>query len=258
MMLRWSSAVQKEFAKKARVAARKNAVYPLRHLLQMDYVRRNALLLLCLQSAILPRKAQRKRSISFTMERDRSMLQAETSIPAPPRAVLKNMCKGIEGMKCSPDNEIELTAVPKSQRSTNRKAMCPKKWCAKGVNDYIKSIHPASLYPTGTPELAKEALTVAADMSCDEFPFARSHEGGNLQFGTRICIPANENSWQGGTMSGFFKKWLDKAKAKANPNYIAPNEKFVVKIVGWNCKENAPVKKDAMSVNVNITGSKFK
>ncbi|KAH6668790.1 hypothetical protein B0J14DRAFT_566443 [Halenospora varia] len=54
-------------------------------------------------------------------------------------------------------------------------------------------------------------------------------------------------------MSGFFKKWLDKAKMKANLNYIAPNETFVVKIVGWNCKENAPVKRDAMSVNVNIT-----
>jgi hypothetical protein len=173
------------------------------------------------------------------------------------------MCNGIAKMKCSQDSEIELTAAPKSQQSANRKVMCPKGWCANGVKEYIKNF-----YPTGIPSWAQDAITAAADMSCDEFPFARSHEGGSLDFGTRICIPASENSWQGGTMSSFFKKYLNKAKTITNPNYIAPNEKFVIKIVGWDCATMQPAasskqrkslaRRDVFNIDVTVSGGKRK
>lgn len=156
-------------------------------------------------------------------------------IPAPPRAVLENMCNGIAKMTCSQDQEIELTATSEEQREKNRGEMCPDSWCADAVKAYVEKY-----YKNNKPEWLEEFLTAASAMQCDEFPFARTHEGGNLGFGTRICLPGTENAWQGGKMGNYFKEFTDKAKTRKNLKYIAEDEKFVVKISGWNCKTMQP------------------
>ncbi|TFY59632.1 hypothetical protein EVJ58_g5659 [Rhodofomes roseus] len=43
------------------------------------------------------------------------------------------------------------------------------------------------------------------DMSCDEYPFASTREGQTLQAVTR-CVPKEQNSSQGGQISGLYKK----------------------------------------------------
>ena len=61
---------------------------------------------------------------------------------------------------------------------------------------------------------------------------ASSIEGGDLDKGVRFCVPSTENGWQGGTMSSYFKQ--------ANKNFVDVGEKFVVRIVGWDCTRQEP------------------
>lgn len=203
-------------------------------------------------------------TITFVHDPNRKIVQKEgpnagDKIPAPPRAVLENMCEGIFKVTGSRANEILLTKASEAQRALNRENMCPDGWCAEGVADYIKTF-----YPSGVPSWAQAAITAADAMTCDEFPFARSVEGGKLDAGVRICVPATENSWQGGTMASYFKEFTDKAKTRLNPKFIRENEKFVVKISGWDCVTQKPdpslkrylelSRRDSFSGNVNMTG----
>ena len=134
------------------------------------------------------------------------------------------MCNGILKYTGQPLQSITLTKTTDAQRKINRDIMCPGGFCAKGLANYTKRFYPDGL----TPE-AERAILAAKAMSCDEFPFARTVEGGNLEHGSRICLPISENNWQGGVMGNYFKGGT-----------IKVDEKFVVRIVGWNCATQAP------------------
>jgi hypothetical protein len=86
---------------------------------------------------------------------------------------------------------------------------CPPGWCANGVKSYIQSIYPSSRYPSGPPTWVSAAITAAGDMTCDEFPFASSVDGGDLNNGVRICVPSEDNGWQERPMSPFFNPNLN-------------------------------------------------
>jgi len=124
--------------------------------------------------------------------------------------------------------------------------------CGAALQSYI-----SSFYPSGVPSWASAAITAAGDMQCDEFPFASSVEGGDPATGVTVCVPSEDNGWQGRTMAPFFR----------GPNpLIVPGEKYVVQIVGWNCNSQSPTNKrrslglvarDAFSGGgVNLTGRK--
>jgi len=79
---------------------------------------------------------------------------------------------------------------------------------------------------------------------------ASSIEGGNPSKGVSFCIPSTENGWQGGTMSSCFKP--------TNKRLIKVGEKFVVKIVGWNCDTQMPdplTKRKEVSPRANLPGT---
>jgi len=159
---------------------------------------------------------------------------------------MKNMCEGIKTLTGIASNIIELTKADNTQYAQNRRTMCPKGWCADGVRQYL-SEH----YPTGVPSWAEQAITAAGAMQCDEFPFARTVEGGNLSNGTRRCIPASDNNWQGGTLSKYFKKMFG---STPNPDFIDVGEKFIVVIAGWDCETNTPDPNDLLGL-LNATST---
>ncbi|MCJ1245915.1 hypothetical protein MMC30_003119 [Trapelia coarctata] len=115
--------------------------------------------------------------------------------------------------------EIQLTKS-KADQQANRDIMCPDGFCADGIKEYIKAF----------PDVDPADLVVASGMSCDEFPFASTTQGGNLNKGTRICLEGWENSWQGGKMS---------RKLSA----LADGDDFKIIIKGWDCDKQAPVKR---------------
>lgn len=135
------------------------------------------------------------------------------------------MCEGIKSYLGFVSQSIELTRTDASTRKSNRKAKCPKGYCASALKEYL-----AEYYPSGIPPEAQEAITMAQDMSCDEFPFAISAEGGDPMKGVSFCIPSAENSWQGGVMSSSFKKTTG----------VAVGERFTVTIEGFDCETMMP------------------
>ena len=102
--------------------------------------------------------------------------------------------------------------------------MC-KDFCANAVNEYVNQF-----YPDGIPNWAKAAIDAAGDMECDEFPFASSLQGGDAVGGTAMCIPADDNSYQGQTLAGYFSR-----------QDIVAGEDYVIQIVGWDCDKHEPV-----------------
>ena len=158
-----------------------------------------------------------------------------------------NMCLGIKQYTGQYSQSITLTRAKSETRKKNRKEMCPKGFCADGLEKYFEKVYLKKEYPSGIPTEAQEAITMAQDMTCDEFPFAISVEGGKPETGvgtgTSICIASAENSWQGGVMSNHFRG-----------EKIKVNQKFTVKIVGFNCETLEPdgsiVRRDANATSV--------
>ena len=200
-------------------------------------------------------------TISFVYDPNRSWVarsgpNAGQTISGSNEAIISNMCDGInEFNKGTGGNTITLTHGGKCFQKQNRKVVCPKSWCAKGVQSYIQSMYPKSAYPNGPPTWATDAITAAGDMSCDEFPFASSIQGGTLQDGVRICVPSEDNGWQGRTMASFFNPNLKTGQL------INVGENYVVEISGWDCDAHGPAQmkylqaRDAFSGDgVDITG----
>lgn len=198
-------------------------------------------------------------TITFAYDPSRSIVatagpSAGQSIPASNAAVLENMCNGIYAFTKQISQSVTLTYGGKCFQKQNRPKMCPQGFCSSGVSSYVQSF-----YPTGIPSWATAAITAAGNMWCDEFPFANSLEGGNPSYGSRICVPAEDQTWQGGVMGKYFR---------GPTPLISPGEKYVVKIVGWSCSTQAPAsntkrnskfsKRDAFSASgVNMTGRKL-
>jgi hypothetical protein len=183
----------------------------------------------------------RPREIAFGYNPDRKVKGKDGQLyEATNRAVLENMCKGIKHYLGYTSQTITLTRTKESTRKTNRKSMCPKKHCAKELKQYF-----AKYYPEGIPPQAQQAITMARDMSCDEFPFAISAEGGDISRGVRFCIPSAENSWQGGVMSSSFSK----------ASGIKVGEKFNVTLEGFDCRTMSPSKLSRRDANATEVGS---
>ncbi|KAI3317850.1 hypothetical protein HD806DRAFT_359034 [Xylariaceae sp. AK1471] len=179
-------------------------------------------------------------TIKFAYDPNRQVEQkigpsAGSKIPAPNRGVIINICDGINEVNGGKGgNTLQLTHGGKCFQMRNRKSMCENKGrrCKDAINDYIQSF-----YPSGVPTWAQEAITAAGDLTCDEFPFASSIEGGDPSRGKGItkCVPSDENNWQGGTMSSYFKM--------GNRNYVQPGEKYHIEVVGWDCNKQEPAKR---------------
>lgn len=147
------------------------------------------------------------------------------------RAVLMNMCEGMKklnGGKATDQYQLTYAGPGKDNcwRVRNRRIMCDGV-CANAVQEYVDQF-----YPDGIPDWAKAAIEAAGDLSCDEFPFANSLQGGDAVSGTARCIPADDNGFQGETLSGYFSR-----------QDIVAGEDYVIKIVGWNCDTQEPMKR---------------
>ncbi|KAJ5624626.1 hypothetical protein N7510_000935 [Penicillium lagena] len=148
------------------------------------------------------------------------------------RAVLMNMCEGMKKLNGGKGTqEYQLTYAGPGKRNCwkirNRRIMCPQGFCAKAVDEYVNQF-----YPDGIPNWAKAAIEAAGDMECDEFPFANSLQGGDAVSGTAMCIPSDDNSFQGQSLSGYFSR-----------KDIVAGEDYVIKIVGWNCDKQEPMRR---------------
>jgi hypothetical protein len=144
-----------------------------------------------------------------------------------------NICDGIKVYNGGRGGNVaELTHGGECFQKRNRKVMCEDRGrrCKDALAEYI-----SSFYPSGVPTWAQEAITAATDLTCDEFPFASSLEGGNPARGVTRCVPADDNNWQGGVMSSFFNP--------RNRKFIRPGEKYWVEVVGWNCDKQAAARR---------------
>ncbi|KAL2865943.1 uncharacterized protein BJX67DRAFT_382328 [Aspergillus lucknowensis] len=146
------------------------------------------------------------------------------------------MCDGIFQYRGCSSKEIELELEPsKEQASKNRQAKCPpgasgKGYCAPvnidcdpldpslNCNQYYQfvSSSPGSLFGNHPLKL-----------TCDEFPFAGSKQGGNPNQGTSICVPGWQQSWQGNQLRGLKSK-------------VGSTNKYILKIDGWDCDSGTP------------------
>lgn len=160
---------------------------------------------------------------------------------------MKNICEGIKAWAGAASNIIELTRATQEQYEANRKAMCPAGYCDNAVKQYV-----ADLYPNGAPSYAEDAVNAAGGLQCNEFPFARTVEGGNVMKGARRCVPASDNNWQGGILSKYFKKYIG---SSLNPDYVDIGERFIVVVAGWDCETNLPDPNDLLG-SLNSTGTK--
>ena len=203
-------------------------------------------------------------TVTFAYKPNRTIIpksgpNAGMPIPAPNGAVLDNMCSGISKFTGAWATSVPLTYGGPCFKKENRPKMCPKGWCANGVKSYI-----SQFYPSGLPAGATAAITAAGNLQCDEFPFANSLEGGDPSQGVVKCVPAEDQSWQGSTLS-----------IPINQKKIQAGDVFVVLISGWDCQAGRPLgsgsgtnravsgadrvwKRDAFSAGgVNFTGRKF-
>ncbi|EDN10003.1 hypothetical protein I7I51_07180 [Histoplasma capsulatum] len=130
--------------------------------------------------------------------------------------------------------EMELKYEPdKKTRADNRSKKCPDDFCNcdpanpnTPCNQYYQFIDfSASQLSNNHP----------FQLTCDEFPFANSKEGGNPNRGTSICVPAWQQNIQGGYLSGIGKR------------ASGPDRSYILKIVGWDCATRRP--KSGFSTN---------
>ena len=152
------------------------------------------------------------------------------------RAVLLNMCQGMKNLNGGKaTQQFKVTYAGKDDKNCwhekNRKIMCPEGFCAKAVEEFVDQF-----FPGGIPSWAKGAIEQAGTMSCDEFPPANSLQGGDAVNGVAMCIPAEDNSWQGGTLGNYFKE-------KLGGQDIEPGEDYIIEIVGWDCGKKKPMRR---------------
>ncbi|PGH09181.1 hypothetical protein GX51_00935 [Blastomyces parvus] len=148
------------------------------------------------------------------------------------REVMNSMCDGMKDFNGCISEDMQLKYEPDEKtRADNRGKKCPDGFCApqnvdcdpsnpsKPCNQYYQFIDfPAS-------QLSNNH---AFQLTCDEFPFANSKEGGNPNRGTSICVPAWQQNTQGGYLSGIGKRTS------------GPDRSYVLKLVGWDCESRRP------------------
>ena len=136
------------------------------------------------------------------------------------------MCKGMAKYSDGkPVQSMTMTRASQSVRKRNRQQMCKGVVCGEQqLQDYI-----AENYPEGLDDDELDFLTGGRGFHRDEFPFAVAEEGGNPDTGICACVPAPENSWQGGMLGDPFKG-----------TKIPVGGKFTIKISGYNCETLQP------------------
>ncbi|KAH9837852.1 deoxyribonuclease NucA/NucB-domain-containing protein [Rhodofomes roseus] len=101
--------------------------------------------------------------------------------------ICQNMCFGIECANPKLPSTLTKSSDTKTCRDARKRNTCgatnPNRCSAK--------------FPGNAGKIK--------DMSCDEYPFASTREGQTLQAVTR-CVPKEQNSSQGGQISGLYKK----------------------------------------------------
>ncbi|KAI0448395.1 hypothetical protein F5B21DRAFT_122118 [Xylaria acuta] len=190
-----------------------------------------------------PRQMQ---TIDFVYDPNRSVRPKNAP---PPRdymtlsnhAVLMNMCRGMKRMNGGKGTQTaKLTHGGKCWQKRNRGIMCPDGFCKSAIGKYIEQF-----FPDGVPSWAQDAITAAGDLECDEFPFASSLQGGDLVNGVTVCLPADDNGFQGTTMSKFFRR-------KKGGRDIVAGEDYIIRIVGWNCTKQEPMNNQRRDVGMGI------
>ncbi|OAT05802.1 hypothetical protein BDBG_02131 [Blastomyces gilchristii SLH14081] len=155
------------------------------------------------------------------------------------REVMNSMCDGMKDYNGCISEEMQLKYEPDEKaRANNRGRKCPDNFCTpqnvdcdpsnprKPCNQYYQFIDfSASQLSNNHP----------FQLTCDEFPFANSKEGGNPGRGTSICVPAWQQNTQGGYLSGIGKRTS------------GPDRSYVLKLVGWDCARRRP--KSGFSTN---------
>ncbi|KAG5300160.1 hypothetical protein I7I50_06224 [Histoplasma capsulatum G186AR] len=155
------------------------------------------------------------------------------------REVLNSMCDGIKDYTGCVTEEMELKYEPdKKTRADNRSKKCPDDFC-KPENidcDPANPNTPCNQYYQFIDFSASQlSNNHPFQLTCDEFPFANSKEGGNPKRGTSICVPAWQQNIQGGYLSGIGKR------------ASGPDRSYILKIVGWDCATRRP--KSGFSTN---------
>ncbi|KAF7317736.1 Proline-rich protein 8 [Mycena kentingensis (nom. inval.)] len=120
--------------------------------------------------------------------------------------IIKNICKGMGGSNT--DTLTYSGSLTKAAKSDKRTAQ----GCISGFCD-----------------------TKNSGLSCDEYPFASSDEGGGARTadntpdkpGVVLCVPEHQNNWQGQLMRG----WVNSLRK----NGFAKGSKFQVKVEGVDC-----------------------
>ncbi|PKS05409.1 hypothetical protein jhhlp_008785 [Lomentospora prolificans] len=150
------------------------------------------------------------------------------------RELMNSMCKGMKKNQQCDTNQMRLTYKPSSSK-TNRENMCPDKKSQKFCADQDIDCDPAQPQTLCNPYsnyMKKSIGSYKHDpfhLTCDEFPFANSAQGGDPNHGTSICIPGWQNSYQGGKLNQLSRK-------------VGAGNDYIVEVTGWDCKTGRPTK----------------
>ncbi|KAI9662743.1 MAG: hypothetical protein M1829_006138 [Trizodia sp. TS-e1964] len=143
-------------------------------------------------------------------------------------SLMNSMCKGIKKSRGCDAEEMQLTYKPDSQ-SLNRPKMCPQGFCApENVEcDPARPDMPCNPYANYMTAAVSSYSFDQFHLTCDEFPFAASAQGGTPSKGTSICIPGWQNSFQGGKLKQLSRK-------------VGANNDYIIQVTGWDCKGGKP------------------
>ncbi|KAH6847088.1 hypothetical protein B0I37DRAFT_430319 [Chaetomium sp. MPI-CAGE-AT-0009] len=157
------------------------------------------------------------------------------------RELMNSMCQGIEKARECVSNSMRLTYRPDLAK-TNRPKMCPDGFCAPANVPCAPgdSSGPCNPYDHFV-DIPAGRKGVKWRQTCDEFPFARSLQGGE---GTSICIPGWQNSFQGFMLRGLRQD-------------VGAGNDYVVELTGWDCKTGRPTEGSAQNCGLN-SGSAIK
>ncbi|KAK3291892.1 uncharacterized protein B0H64DRAFT_435636 [Chaetomium fimeti] len=155
------------------------------------------------------------------------------------RELMNSMCKGItEARKCI-STRMKLTYRP-DLFSTNRPKMCPDGFCDEAnvpcpPGDSSGPCNPYAHFV----DIPSGRAGVKWTQTCDEFPFARSLQGGE---GTAICIPGWQNSFQGFNLMRLRRD-------------VGERNDYVVELTGWDCETGRPTEGSAQNCGLDAASA---
>ncbi|OAX83415.1 hypothetical protein ACJ72_02214 [Emergomyces africanus] len=148
------------------------------------------------------------------------------------REMMNSMCDGMKDYNGCISEEMQLNYEPdKKARGDNRGKKCPPNFC-KSENVDCDPANPSMACNQYHQFIDFSASQLSKNhrfqLTCDEFPFANSKQGGDTGRGTSICVPAWQQNIQGGHLSGIGKR------------ASGPDRAYVLELVGWDCASRRP------------------